>query len=199
MNVLLFVAILPVVLLLMFVYKKDSRKEPTNVLTKVFFLGVGSCVPTVICELLLDNFFGTENVTSYFQLFINMFIGVAIVEEFFKWLIIKTRIYDHENHDETYDSIVYTVFASLGFAALENLLYVIGGGLLTALLRAVTSIPGHAAFGVVMGYFFSKAKLASKENPGSEKKYLILALVLPALIHALYDFMIFLICLKQII
>ena len=191
MNILLSAAIIPVVLLLMFIYKKDTKREPMNVVMKIFFLGVGSCVPTIICELMLDPVFSTDNYSGYIELFINIFVGVALIEEFFKWLIIKSRIYNHESHDETYDSIVYAVFASLGFATLENILYVFGGGLVTALLRAITSIPGHACFAVVMGYFFSKAKIASETSKHKENQYLILGLLLPTLIHTIYDFLIF--------
>ena len=157
MDTLLYLAIIPVVLLLSFIYKKDTKSEPMSMVVKIFFLGVFSCIPTIIVELLLGNMFSTDEFSSLVRLFINVFIGVALVEEFFKWIIVKLVAYNNSNHDETYDAIVYSVFASLGFACFENIGYVFSYGFGTALIRAFSAVPGHACFGVIMGYFFSKA------------------------------------------
>lgn len=191
MDTLLYLAIVPVIFLLAFIYKKDTKSEPMNMVVKIFFLGVFSCIPTVIVELLLGNMFSTDEFSSLARLFINVFIGVALVEEFFKWIIVKLVGYNNSNHDETYDAIVYSVFASLGFACFENIGYVFSYGFDTALVRAFSAVPGHACFGVIMGYFFSKAKQSTHNGSNNEGMYLLLSLVIPTLIHTIYDFLIF--------
>jgi len=163
MDTLLYLAIIPVVLLLSFIYKKDTKSEPMSMVVKIFFLGVFSCIPTIIVELFLGNMFSTDEFSSLVRLFINVFIGVALVEEFFKWIIVKLVAYNNSNHDETYDAIVYSVFASLGFAC----------------------------FGVIMGYFFSKAKQSTHNGSNNEGMYLLLSLVIPTLVHTVYDFLVF--------
>ena len=191
MDTLLYLAIVPVIFLLAFIYKKDTKSEPMNMVVKIFFLGVFSCIPTVIVELLLGNMFSTDEFSSLARLFINVFIGVALVEEFFKWIIVKLVGYNNSNHDETYDAIVYSVFASLGFACFENIWYVFSYGFDTALVRAFSAVPGHACFGVIMGYFFSKAKQSVHNGSNNEGMYLLLSLVIPTLVHTIYDFLIF--------
>ena len=191
MDTLLYLAIVPVIFLLAFIYKKDTKSEPMNMVVKIFFLGVFSCIPTVIVELLLGNMFSTDEFSSLARLFINVFIGVALVEEFFKWIIVKLVGYNNSNHDETYDAIVYSVFASLGFACFENIGYVFSYGFDTALVRAFSAVPGHACFGVIMGYFFSKAKQSVHNGSNNEGMYLLLSLVIPTLVHTIYDFLIF--------
>lgn len=191
MDILLYLAIIPIFLLLLFIYKKDTKSEPMGMVVKMFFLGVFSCIPTVIVELFLDGLFSTENFSSLARLFVNVFIGVALVEEFFKWIIVKLVGYNNSNHDETYDAIVYSVFASLGFACFENIGYVFSYGFTTALVRAFTAVPGHACFGVMMGYFFSKAKQSTHNGSNKEGLYLLLSLVVPTLVHTVYDFLVF--------
>ena len=191
MDTLLYLAIVPVIFLLAFIYKKDTKSEPMNMVVKIFFLGVFSCIPTVIVELLLGNMFSTDEFSSLARLFINVFIGVALVEEFFKWIIVKLVGYNNSNHDETYDAIVYSVFASRVFACFENIGYVFSYGFDTALVRAFSAVPGHACFGVIMGYFFSKAKQSVHNGSNNEGMYLLLSLVIPTLVHTIYDFLIF--------
>ena len=191
MDSLLYWAIVPVVILLMFIYKKDTKSEPMSSVVRIFFLGVFICIPTAVFELLLDGLFSTENFPSLARLFVNIFIGVALIEEFFKWIIVKLVAYNNNNHDETYDAIVYSAFASLGFACFENIGYVFSYGLDTALIRAFSAVPGHACFGVIMGYFFSKAKQSAHDGSNNEGMYLLLSLVAPTLVHTVYDFLVF--------
>jgi RsiW-degrading membrane proteinase PrsW (M82 family) len=188
MEIYLVAAILPVIVLGYFIYKKDINKEPPGLLRKIFIFGFFSSIPVLIVELNLDSIFSTDNITSFPTIFINVFFGVALVEEGFKWLITKFVGYNSEEFDEIYDIIVYAVFASLGFACIENIIYVLYNGLLTALLRAVLSIPGHTCFAVLMGYYFSKAKLASvNKNKLLYFFNLFLSILVPSIFHAFYD------------
>ena len=187
---LLFIAaIIPVIFLCFFVYKKDINKEPGSLLAKIFVFGVLICFPVAFVEMFLNSIFPTSDPEiGFIPMLINVFISVALVEEGFKWIITKKCGYDSKEFNEIYDIIVYAVFASLGFACLENILYVLENGMSNAIIRAVTSIPGHASFGVVMGYFLSKAKINQLNNNTSNmKKNIAFSILIPTLLHAIYD------------
>ena len=192
MNYLLYLAVLPVIGILSYIYKKDVHKEPNGALMKVFIFGLLTVVPAVILEIILSPFFPTENCKSIIRLFINVFIGVAFIEEILKWLVVKIFVYRHSDFDETFDAVVYAVFASLGFACIENLLYVLLLGVGTGIVRAITAVPLHACTGIIMGYYIGKAKLSS-ENTGkyNEMLYIFLSILLPVIVHTIYDFLIF--------
>lgn len=167
-------------------------------------MGCLSVIPVVICELLLGEVFptDTENIAYYIingdfiTLFINILVSVALVEEFFKWLVIMKTSYYDSVMDEIYDGIVYGTFASLGFAVVENILYVItcanqyglSFGFEIGLRRGLISIPGHASFGIMMGFFLGYAKLWKvRKNKQKTSIYLALSLIVPILLHAFYD------------
>jgi RsiW-degrading membrane proteinase PrsW (M82 family) len=84
-----------------------------------------------------------------------------------------------------YDGIVYSVFISLGFATFENLAYVLSTGFSTAVIRSLTAVPAHALFAVTMGYYLGIARFA---NLRYRRKYIILGLIIPVLLHGIYDF-----------
>ena len=192
MSSLLIIAILPVVFLCWYIYAKDYHKEPKSLLSKVFFLGFFSFIPILICELILSIFFNPSTVSSFVLIFIFTFLSVAIVEEGWKWIVVKKSAYNNKEFDEVYDIIVYSVFASLGFACIENILYVLGNGVGTGFLRALLSVPGHTCFGVIMGYFLSRAKIASINNNHSlYARNHLLSFFMPALFHTMYDALIF--------
>ena len=192
MEILLAAAVLPVIALCYYIYKKDVNREPGNILRKLFIFGFLSAIPIIIVELFLDNFFATEGLKSFLLIFVNTFISVALVEEGFKWIITKIFGYDNKEFDEVYDIIVYAVFASLGFACIENILYVFTNGLGNAIMRALTSIPGHTCFAVIMGYYFSKAKINHiSGNKSLYTRNLIFSILVPCLFHAMYDAIIF--------
>lgn len=192
MEYLLLLAVLPVFLLCLFVYKKDVNKEPGKLLAKMFILGFFSAIPVVILELVLGNYFSTDGVNNFFILFINVFIGIALIEEGFKWLITKFFGYNNKAFDEVYDVIVYSVFASLGFACIENIMYVLNGGVGIAIMRAILSVPGHMCFGVIMGYFLSQAKVNQVNgNYNIYTRNILFSIIFPTLAHTIYDSLIF--------
>jgi RsiW-degrading membrane proteinase PrsW (M82 family) len=117
---------------------------------------------------------------------VQAFIVVALVEEFSKYVIVKLYAQKNKEFNESFDGIVYAVFVSMGFAALENVLYVFQYGVATGITRAFTAVPAHAVFGVLMGYFMGKAKF-------SENKFIlnITGLLLATIFHGAYDFFLF--------
>lgn len=193
MALLLFVSIAPVVALGTFIYNHDKNKESKKLLTKLFIFGVLSTILTFILSGVSESLFpllgeDTENLNKI-DLIANVFLGVALIEEFSKWIMVMLVSYNHKEFDEVYDAIVYTVFVSLGFACFENILYVFTGGLVTGIARAFLAVPGHACDGVVMGYFIGLAKMSQiKGDKSKEKMYILLSLVAPALTHGVYDY-----------
>lgn len=194
-EILLFVvSILPVVLIGLFVYKKDREKEPTSLILSLFLAGVFS----VIFVLIISEIFisispvlsGLKENMSLFEIAIHTFIGIAIVEEFFKWIFVYKIGWNNKEFDHIYDMIVYAVFVSLGFAAIENLFYVYQYGVYVGIMRAFLAVPGHAIFGVVMGYCMGMAKINFINNNNQNgKKYFLLSFILPVLIHGTYNFL----------
>ena len=193
-GLLLFFAVLPVVLILAFVYKKDKDKEPLMLLLSFFFKGIFSCFLVLMISKILGAFLPfmnkEVNMMTFTEVFLYAFVGVALVEEFCKWLMVYFGGYNHREFDEIYDILVYSIFVSLGFAFFENLLYVFNSGSLSiAILRAVSAIPGHACDAVFMGYYLSMAKQCRiLKKFDKEKSFLVKSIFIPAVLHGIYDF-----------
>lgn len=185
------ISVLPVIGLLLLIYKLDKNKEPFNLLIKIFLLGALTIIPAVILELIVSVFLPSEDVDS-FQLFLSVFIGVALIEEFVKWFIVKQLTYSNQEFDETYDALVYSAYSSLGFACLENILYVFQNGFGTGVLRALTAVPGHCCFGIIMGYCLANAKLNHVNGNKRYIRYLIYSMLFPVIAHTFYDYFLFL-------
>ena len=193
-GVLLFLAILPVILILLFVYSKDRSKEPLHLLLLLFVSGFGSCILVLVLSALMEKVipFLSYNLSdmSFLQVVFYAFISVALLEELSKWVMVRLIGYNHKEFDEVYDIIVYAIFVSLGFAFVENILYVMSNvKLSTAILRAVSAVPAHACDAVFMGYYLSLAKqYAERADKDSERKNMILSILIPTILHGIYDF-----------
>lgn len=194
--VLFIVSVLPVVLIGLFIYKKDKNKEPIKLLIELFVGGILSCFLVLIVSSILTAIFpilGAEPTTlNLFELIIYSFIGVALVEEFCKWIFAYRSGFKSIQFDEVFDMIVYSVFVALGFACFENLCYVNMYGLGTGITRAILAVPGHACDGVFMGYYLGLAKLSSLNNRNDlSKKYLVYSILVPTILHGFYDYCLF--------
>ncbi len=188
MGQLLLAAVTPVAFILYLVYKKDTEKEPVSVLLKCFGMGILIVVPIIVMELALSAVFEALFPPGKAFNFLNAFVVAAFSEELFKFLALLYVLRKTHYFDQHYDGIVYAVFVSMGFAMVENVGYVMEGGLGVAALRAVLSLPAHAFFGVFMGYFISLAYLGRPEHRNVNMR---LALLVPIIIHGLYDYLIF--------
>ena len=113
------------------------------------------------------------------------FLAAGLTEEGMKFLAFLLFFWKSSHFNERFDGIVYAVYISLGFAGIENILYVFSGGYSVGIVRALTAVPAHALFGVVMGYYFGLAKFNAKYRG----IYLALAFFLPFVFHGLYDFL----------
>ena len=191
MLLLIAAAVIPAIVLLIRVYQLDRlEKEPAHLLAALVLLGVISTALASLTEQLGDltlSFFLPEQHPLYpFLLYFGI---VAFSEEGFKYLLLKNRTWRSPHFNCQFDGVVYAASVSLGFALWENIGYVLRYGLATAIARAITAIPGHACFGVFMGVLYGVAKrqALSGDEPGSRRSRR-LAVLLPALLHGLYDF-----------
>lgn len=183
------VAVAPALILMKKVYSLDKiEKEPAGLLWKLFLFGCLSVIPGVILELLYTRFvaplFLTASQTIY--LLADNFLGVALVEEGCKFFFLYKKAYRHPAFNYRFDGVVYAVFVSLGFALVENVLYVLKFGLGAGLMRALLSVPLHAVCGVYMGLSFGELK--SRSSRKSLLPAALFCLPLPVLIHGFYDY-----------
>ncbi|MBT8258104.1 MAG: PrsW family intramembrane metalloprotease [Bacteroidia bacterium] len=185
---LLLSALAPIAIVIFYIYMKDKyEKEPKRLMIYCFLLGgIVSIFITTILYLFFDFFVPLTNQYSVIQQFVRAFFIVALSEEFSKYVIVRYYAQPKNAFNEPYDGIVYAVMVSMGFAAVENIFYVIEGGVSVALLRAFTAVPAHATFGILMGYYMGKAKFSN-----NRVKYNLLGLSLAILFHGAYDFFLF--------
>lgn len=193
MLILLLISILPTIIIAKLIYKSDwKEKEPLSELFKAFFLGIFAALLTIIISYLVNIIDVTLEDANYFKLFIYIFIGIALIEEFSKWIIGFFFLKNNKNYDYTFDGIVYFSYIALGFATFENILYTLSGGILIAIIRAIATVPGHAFFGIFSGYYYS---LHRKEleigNNKLSNKYLFYSLFIPVIYHGIFDFCLF--------
>lgn len=178
-------AIAPIIIILAYIYYRDKwDKEPARKLITALVLGCLTVVPDWFLEGFLSSFLPFFNFSNRLSALYNAFIIASFSEETFKFLAVLLVIWRSRFFDEKYDGIVYAVFVSLGFAMIENILYVFNSGMQTALSRAVTAVPAHALFGVAMGYHLSFARFSLFYK----RRNLILALLVPIGLHGVYDF-----------
>ncbi len=186
----LLAALLPALFLMRYIYRKDTiEKEPKGMLVGLVFLGVAAAVVAVILETLglsLLSRFLEEGEPAH--TIVMAFLVVAVVEEGAKYLFLLWRTWRDPNFNFRFDGIVYAVFVSLGFAAFENISYVMGYGLTTALARALLAIPAHMGFAVFMGYFYARAKRCHDEgNARGRRRNLWASFLIAVLLHGFYD------------
>lgn len=182
---LLAAATLPSMAIAYWVYQQDTHeKEPKAMLLWAFLCGCASTIPAIIGQTFFKHL---ENHDNLLQTAIFAFGVVALTEELSKYLLLRRFIYPKKDFNEPIDGIVYGVMVGLGFATLENVLYVFnagGDGLSTALGRAFTAVPAHAAFGVLMGAYIGLAKFF----PEKRAIYSFIGVGLAVFFHGAYDF-----------
>jgi len=179
-------AIAPTLACICYIYIRDKyEKEPYRLLALGLFVGAVITAPIIETEALIVSWMpmlGAKGEALYLS-----FLVASFVEEGFKLLVLGLLMRRQRNFNEKFDGIVYAVFISLGFAGVENVLYVINpalGGLQTALSRAVYSVPSHGFFGVAMGYYLAMMRF----EPGSKLRYALCAFIVPWLLHGTFNF-----------
>jgi RsiW-degrading membrane proteinase PrsW (M82 family) len=186
MNVpeLLGLALAPGAAIILYIYLKDKHeREPLSLLMISFIYGIFSTVVTLMISWPV-NFLFVLRTHDVVHEFYSAFFKVALVEEFSKFLFVRYILFPNKNFNEPFDGIVYAVMVSMGFATLENVLYVFEYGYEIAILRMFTAVPAHATFGVLMGYFLGKAKFSRRK----QILYSVIALMAATFFHGSYDY-----------
>lgn len=179
MFILLTVAIAPGLALFSYFYlRKQIAKEPSRTLFHTFIYGAVMTFPI----LFIQHVFEEEHV--FHNEFFRNALFTSGLEEFFKWIVLFILVYKTIEFEDAYDGILYGASVSLGFATVENILYLLSFGLDTAFIRALLPVSSHALFGVVMGYYLGKAKFTATEE---KSKWIAVALFAPFGLHALYN------------
>lgn len=191
MIYILIAALAPVVMLLYYIYRKDEfQKEPVKEVLKAFGLGVAS----TLLSLMISGPFGAiglypaEQVTVWDGIAISFF-GAAIPEEIAKFLLFWLFVRRNKYFDEHMDGIVYAAAVSLGFAGLENIVYLFSSEdwVSTGITRALFSVPGHFFFGILMGYYYSLVRF-DPVTPAINKFWVLGA---PIIAHGIFDSILF--------
>ncbi len=188
--ILISAAVIPAIVLLVMVYRADRvDKENPALLMRLVLTGVFATTIAKLVEYLgvsaLNMVFGDYTLLYCVILYFGV---VGLAEEGAKYVLLKRATWGHPEFNCRFDGVVYAVFVSLGFALWENIGYVLMHGLGTALLRAVTAVPGHACFGVFMGCWYAQAyEMARQGQEQNSKPLRVLAVVLPTLLHGAYD------------
>jgi len=184
---LMLAAVAPAVILLLLFYKVDKfQPEPIKLLLKLYFLGMLSVIPILIMETILTSLNIFILLDNDLMNLYDALVVAGFSEELFKWIIVILFVFKSREFDEYIDGIIYCVFVSLGFATVENILYVLEGSYFVAITRAILSVPAHMLFGVSMGYYLSFSKFGTTKK--IRNRYMVLSLVIPILLHGAYDY-----------
>lgn len=179
-------ALLPAIILAIYIWRRDPHKEPTSWLIRAFIYGVLVSIPVVYIENFINGLlFAGGEPTSIFGSTIRAFCVAALPEESAKLFVLWLIVHNNKHFDEHFDGIVYAVFVSLGFAAIENVGYVFMSGeawMSTAIARSFLAVPGHYAFAILMGYYYATYIFVNRSAKNAAS-----ILLMPVLAHGVYD------------
>lgn len=201
--VLFIIAVIPVIGFMLLIYFSDKiEKEPAWLIFSLLGLGILSTFPAMLIEAVgssLLSIFAAEDSIVY--MFIENFFIVAIAEELCKFLFMLVITWKNKHFDYAYDGVIYAASVSLGFALLENILYVLSStfelgpwegflpGMGVGISRALLAVPLHTSVAIFMGFFYGKAKEATFQHRMDKcTGFIVLSLLCPMLIHGFYDF-----------
>jgi RsiW-degrading membrane proteinase PrsW (M82 family) len=181
MTIFILASIAPAIFIMYLIYRHDMESEPFTMVIKAFLGGVLSVFISFLFSTPLSMLLITN---SFLSPLMDAFLAAAIPEELSKWLIFIWLIKKSKHFDQYYDGILYAIFISMGFALIENILYVVEGGLGIAFFRAIFAVPGHMLFAIPMGYYFSLSRFESGNDAFKHKCY---SLLIPIILHGIYN------------
>lgn len=185
--VILALALAPTTAVMLYIYLRDRHEpEPLGLLAISFLYGGLSTMLTLLISWPVNALIITRPDDVVHQ-FIHAFFKVALIEEFSKFFFVRFVLFYNKNFNEPYDGIVYSVMVSMGFATLENVIYVYQYGFATGILRMFTAVPAHATFAIIMGYFLGKAKFTHRKV----LYFTVISLLTAAAFHGTYDYLLF--------
>ena len=180
---LLLLALAPGLVIALYIYVRDKyEREPFKAVALTFVLGIVAAAAAGVIE---SAFPYSDKSATLLATAANATLVVGPVEELAKFLVVWLFVYRSPEFNEPFDGIVYCVMASMGFATIENIAYVFDGGMHVGIERALFSVPGHAAYAVIMGYYMGRAKF---DTTGHSRALLATGLILAIVTHGLFDF-----------
>lgn len=188
-DVLLYIAVVPVLVWLTKIYNKDKEPESKSLIISLVVSGVFSALLAVVLE-----FIGTDILdyriekSTFLKLVLDNYLVVGVSEELSKFIFLHRKTWNSPEFDHTFDGVIYGLSVSLGFALIENIQYVFSFGIATGITRAIMSIPGHAAFGVMMGAWYGLAKKHEVRHEYTRSTICkFMSLLVPIAMHGTYD------------
>lgn len=180
-------ALAPGAAIMLYIYLRDKHeREPFGLLLISFLYGGLSTVLTLFIRWPVSALILIKDEEVAHQFF-NAFFKAAFIEEFSKFFFVRFILFYNKNFSEPFDGIVYAVMVSMGFATLENVVYVHQYGFATGIMRMFTAVPAHATFAIIMGFFIGRAKFTHRRVV----YYSFIALLTATLFHGAYDYFLF--------
>ena len=186
----LLLAFLPPVLWLLFYLREDRHPEPKRLLLAAFIGGMAAAVLAIVVEVTVLGQSGLltfEGRTVRTALLI--FLAIALIEEYLKYLPVKFLIEKRGDFDEPVDAMIYMMTSALGFAALENALFLlpifhssVPAGLAITVNRFLGANLLHALSSGLVGFFLSRAWF----HP-HRRHFIALGVIGASLLHTLFN------------
>lgn len=184
--------ILPSIIWLLFYLRKDIHPESGRMILKIFFYGMLVALPAILLEMGILKEFKELNFSPLLISILNIFIGVALVEEFLKYLVVRGKVFKSSELDEPLDIVLYMIIAALGFAAVENILilfslgpvFLLGETLSISFLRFLGATLLHALASGIFGFFLALSFFETKKRT----RLMAAGLTIAVLLHGLYNF-----------
>ncbi len=195
--ILIILGLLPSTIWLLWYLKKDTHPEPKKMILKIFFWGIIIAIPVVLLELGVAaeinniNSFLNDHLNDFWIIFLYTFLGVALVEETLKYLVVRYKVLQHHEFDEPVDVMIYMIIVALGFAAIENTLllfyasYDLFGATFLTILRFIGATFLHALCSGLLGYFLALSFFATRKK---RIKFVLIGLGISILLHGLFNF-----------
>jgi len=184
--------ILPSIIWLLFYLRKDVHPESNRMVLKIFFYGMLMSFPAILLETGIIRFLADSKLPFFLLIFLNIFIGIALVEELLKYGVVREKVLEHAEFDEPIDAVLYMIIAGLGFAAAENILilfslgptFLFGNVLTVSVLRFWGATFLHALASGILGYFLALSIFETRKR----RMLLILGIAIATLLHGFYNF-----------
>lgn len=186
-------AFLPPIVWLLFYLREDVHPEPKSLLLLSFIGGMVSAVLAVEAELYLVGRQGLQLIqTGSSRDAFLVFLAIAGIEEYVKYLAIKFLIMRRPEFDEPVDAMIYMMTAALGFAALENALFTfpllkenLFLGLEVASNRFLGANLLHALSSGIVGFFLARTFFSPHRH-----HFVGIGIISASLLHALFNYFI---------
>lgn len=192
----IFFGILPSLAWLFYYLKKDLHPESKKMILKIFMWGALATIPVYLVQKQLIEFVGLFDLPAIFIYLIYWFLIIAFTEELFKYLVIKFKVLKNPEFDEPIDAMIYMIVSALGFAAVENIFYVISSAInlptfndaitaaaIVSFARFLGSTLLHTLCSALVGYFIA----LSFEKKKNRLKFTILGILIATFLHGIYN------------